>query len=268
MAKISIIIPTYNSSKFIRNTIQSVLEQTYTDWELLIIDDCSKDETEEIIKEYKKKEPKIKFYKTDNNSGGPALSKNIGIKNSNGSYIAFLDHDDEWHKEKLEKQIKLFENSKDKNLGIVSTFLDIKEKETIIKYSKNYRKDILKYLASGNFLMTSSCIMVKKDVFEKIGLFDKSLSVSDDLDMWIRIAKNNYNFDYVPEYLTTYIYHNKNASLINRENYTETKLLFKKHKEIYLKYNIKIVILNYILYLFPNSEKKIKKIILKIKKCI
>lgn len=131
MPKVSIIIPAYNSSRFLKRAIGSILAQTFRDWELLIVDDCSKDSTPLIVEEYSKFDKRVKLFKTDHNSGGFAIPKNIGIENSKGKYIAFLDHDDEWFPEKLEKQLSVFENSRDEKLGLVScyiNFIDSKKK--------------------------------------------------------------------------------------------------------------------------------------------
>jgi glycosyltransferase involved in cell wall biosynthesis len=128
MPKISIIIPCYNSEQFIDRTIKSVLCQTFSDWELLLIDDHSTDKTKDILEKYAKNDTRIKILQTKENSGGPALPKNIGIENAKGEYIAFLDHDDEWLPEKLEKQLAVFENSKDEKLGLVSCYFYIVDK--------------------------------------------------------------------------------------------------------------------------------------------
>ncbi|MCF0210542.1 MAG: glycosyltransferase [Bacteroidales bacterium] len=102
----SIITPCYNAGKFIEQTIKSVLSQTYTNWEMLIVDDCSTDNSAEIIKKYAEQDSRIFYYKTEKSSGSPALPRNIGIDNSKGKYIAFLDSDDLWLEDKLEKQYK------------------------------------------------------------------------------------------------------------------------------------------------------------------
>ena len=102
--KISIVMPSFNSSRFIHKSIESVISQTYKNWELLIVDDCSTDDTYDIAKEYERNDNRIKVFRNDTNRGA-AFSRNIAIKNSSGDYIAFLDSDDKWHESKLEKQI-------------------------------------------------------------------------------------------------------------------------------------------------------------------
>ncbi|MCI0716068.1 MAG: glycosyltransferase family 2 protein [Chlorobi bacterium] len=105
MSLVSIITATYNSEKFIEQTINSVINQTYQNWELLITDDCSKDNTLKLLDKYSKSDSRIKVFQLSKNSGA-AVARNNSIKHSNGSYIAFLDSDDLWIPDKLEKQIK------------------------------------------------------------------------------------------------------------------------------------------------------------------
>lgn len=101
---VSIIMPSYNTAKFIADTIQSVLNQTYTNWELIIVDDCSNDNTDEIVSNFQ--DERIHYLKNELNSGA-AVSRNRALKEAKGKWIAFLDSDDLWMSEKLEKQAKL-----------------------------------------------------------------------------------------------------------------------------------------------------------------
>ena len=107
---VSIITPVYNTEKFIEETIQCVENQIYTNWEWFLVDDCSTDKSVEIIEKYLKKDKRIKLIKLVENSGA-AIARNTGIEKSTGKYIAFLDSDDIWKKEKLEKQIKFIEKN-------------------------------------------------------------------------------------------------------------------------------------------------------------
>ena len=110
--KVSIIMPCYNSEKFIKDAIESVLKQTYQNWELIIIDDNSTDNSTIIVESYKRKDFRIKLLKNSNNTRMPATPRNIGILSANGRYIAFLDSDDIWYPSKLENQIPLFKDEK------------------------------------------------------------------------------------------------------------------------------------------------------------
>jgi teichuronic acid biosynthesis glycosyltransferase TuaG len=107
---VSIITPSYNSSRFIKDTIESVLNQTYLNWELLISDDCSTDNSVEIIKSYIKLDPRIKLFCLSSNVGA-ASARNISIKNAKGMFIAFLDSDDIWKNDKLERQVKFMQDN-------------------------------------------------------------------------------------------------------------------------------------------------------------
>lgn len=106
---ISIITPAYHSEEFIADTIESVLAQTYPNWELIIVDDCSQDQTVDIVKSYAKKDARIKLY-TLNENRGPAITRNTAIQHANGRYLAFLDSDDQWLPEKLEKQLRFMQD--------------------------------------------------------------------------------------------------------------------------------------------------------------
>lgn len=105
---VSIITPTFNCDRFIGETIESIQNQTYVNWELIIIDDCSNDNTEDVVENYKKKDERIRYYKLENNSGA-AIARTVAMKYAEGEYMAFCDSDDIWMAEKLEKQIKFME---------------------------------------------------------------------------------------------------------------------------------------------------------------
>lgn len=107
---ISIIVPVYNAERFLKDTIETVKQQTYTNWELIFINDCSLDSSVEIIENEMRKNSKIKLLQLENNSGA-AIARNTGIKKAKGRYIAFIDADDIWNKEKLEKQIKFMQEN-------------------------------------------------------------------------------------------------------------------------------------------------------------
>lgn len=111
-SKFSIIMPCHNGAKYIADSIRSVIAQIYTDWELIVIDDCSTDNSVEIVQQLAAKDSRIKLLKTEHPSGSPTLPRNIGIENAQGRFIAFLDCDDMWLPTKLENQLPLLENEK------------------------------------------------------------------------------------------------------------------------------------------------------------
>ena len=147
---VSIITPMYNSGKFIKDTIDSVLSQTYKEWEMIIVDDCSTDISPEIVKSYVGSESRIKYIRTDKN-GGVSNARNIALKNANGQYIAFLDSDDIWDKEKLEKQIN-FMKEKDCAISFTSYELIDEENKRLDKIVRVVPSIDYKTLLKGNIL--------------------------------------------------------------------------------------------------------------------
>lgn len=241
--KVSVIIPTYNRADLLNRVIKSVLNQTFKDFELIIVDDGSTDNTKEVVKRFQEKDKRVKYI-WQKNSGAPASPKNTGIRNSKGQFLAFLDSDDRWLSEKLEKQITLFEKSK--NLGIVSCNCwrfytkqnDRKEIDNIKRHKvpQKYFSDILERC----FISSSSSVVIPKFVFYKVGLYDEQFKTSDDRDLYIRILKD-YDFDFVEEPLFHYYIHNENLSgcgLYNSRSYylraiREDIIIFNKYKKDY-----------------------------------
>jgi glycosyltransferase involved in cell wall biosynthesis len=186
---VSVIMPTYNHAKYIGEAIESVLNQTYKNFELIIIDNYSEDDTEKIVAAFK--ENRIKYLKFRNN-GIIAASRNYGIKNSDGEYVAFLDSDDTWLPEKLEKQIELFHVSNETAM-IYTRFKTVRgdtiSKDILPKNGRYKRGHIFKLLYVRPFIACSS-VIVKKSIFNQIGLFDTNhdLIAIEDMDLWLRIA--------------------------------------------------------------------------------
>ena len=182
--KVSIIVPMYNAEKFIGKTIESVLAQTYQNWEMLIMNDVSTDNSLAIVSLYAKKDERIKIVNTEKNVG-VVKGRNFLIDLASGKYIAFLDADDYWHNEKLEKQIKFM---KEKNASISCTeYTRVKENEekindVIIKEEISYN-DMLK----NNYL---GCLTVIYDA-KKIGKrYFKEVEKNEDYVRWLEIVKD------------------------------------------------------------------------------
>lgn len=182
---ISVIIPTYNSTKYIGEAINSVLRQTITNYEIIVVDDGSTDNTKEIIDN---NFPQVRYFYIPHQ--GVSRARNYGIERARGEFIAFLDADDLWLPEKLEKQIGVFNS--DQELMLVFTehrFFDsngIRE-ATFSKKERLMKGDVVKniFLYSHVALPT---VMVRKNVFQEIGYFDENLNVAEDDNLWIRIA--------------------------------------------------------------------------------
>jgi glycosyltransferase involved in cell wall biosynthesis len=192
--KVSVIIPTYNRKNMIGDAIQSVLNQTHRNFEIIIIDDASDDNTEEVVKSFN--DVRIKYILHKENKGGSA-ARNTGIKKARGKFIAFLDSDDWWHPKKLELQLLKMQTSRI-NPDLVYTGIKQvnNDGELIKEILPKFRGNILNELLNQNVVGTTSSVCLKKEIFGNIGLFDENLPSRQDIDFWIRAA-GKYTFDYV-----------------------------------------------------------------------
>ena len=184
---VSIITPMYNSSKFINWTLQSVLSQSYENWEMIIIDDCSTDDCVDIIRSYKSVDSRIKLIINKTNLGA-ALSRNIGIKKANGRYIAFLDSDDIWKTTKLNDQLKFME--KNKVAFSYSSYEIIDEdgnhiKNMIIKNDKPSYFDLLK----SNYIGCLTVILDLKLMNENMA-YMPNIKTRHDHGLWLSLIKH------------------------------------------------------------------------------
>jgi glycosyltransferase involved in cell wall biosynthesis len=201
MAKptVSVVIPTRNRAQYIGEAIESVLAQTYSDYEIIVIDDGSADGTHEILSPYAKNNG-VRYERQD--PLGVSAARNHGVRLARGRFIAFLDSDDLFLPAKLEKQMALF--AQDSELGFVhcnfSKFdgqgLDLGVRDT----SRHQGSIYPKILREWSVLMAIPCMLVRKDVFENVGGFDEQMGWAEDMDLWRRIAKN-YRVATVPEAL-------------------------------------------------------------------
>ncbi len=185
--KVSVIIPTFNRAHLIGKAVKSALSQTYQDFEIIVIDDGSTDNTEETVKSFNNF--KIRYISHSNNRGISA-ARNTGIRASRGEYIALLDSDDEWLPEKLDKQVDVLQNESSEVGVVCSWSYNIDEKGNYI--SKRYlpKKDgyIYEDLLSTDPISVPT-VLIRKECFNRVGLFDDLLNAQEDWDMWIRIAK-------------------------------------------------------------------------------
>ncbi|NCB11914.1 MAG: glycosyltransferase [Erysipelotrichia bacterium] len=188
MLKISIVLTTFNGTTrgYLGLAIDSVLNQSFKEFELLIIDDGSSDNTKEFCKKYLA-DNRVKYIYQDNK--GLAGARNTGIENSQGEYICFLDDDDVWKEDKLQKQVDFFEQNQD--IGMVFTNLElIDEVGKAIGYQTHKANgDIYKELFFENIVDAPSSCMIKKEVFEKVGNFKEWMKSAEEYELWFRLAK-------------------------------------------------------------------------------
>jgi glycosyltransferase involved in cell wall biosynthesis len=198
--RVSVVMAAYNYGQYIAQAIQSVIDQTFTDWELIVVDDGSTDDTCEVVQQFLS-DSRIHYHRQENR--GQPQAKNEGIKLSRGSLVAFLDADDAWLPTKLEKQIILFRQ--DPNLGVAYTSLYFMDPTGMIMFREKremVRGDVLQKTLIRNVSPFCSSI-VRREVFDDVGLFDESIPLAIDYELWLRVALK-YCFDYVDEPLLLY----------------------------------------------------------------
>ncbi len=182
---VSVIIPVYNRESYIYHAVMSVLNQTYKNWQLIIIDDASTDDTYFSI--FKLIDNKKIFYFYNSSNRGVSFSRNKGIKLSKGEYIALLDSDDYWLPDKLEKQIKYMQ---EKNFKICQTDEFWLRKNRFVNPKKKHKKiegDIF-FKSLELCIVSPSAVLIHRDVFNDIGYFDENLIACEDYDLWLRVS--------------------------------------------------------------------------------
>jgi len=222
--KISIITPLCNSEKYIAKTIESVLNQNYDNWEMIIVDDFSTDCSTNIVKKYSNNDPRIKLIKLQNNSGA-AVARNIAIENSSGKYIAFLDSDDVWLPQKLEKQINFMQ--KNNYLFTFSYYGKIDEDDTSLnKIIK--APDVLNYKK----LLTDCKIGCLTAIYdsENLGkIYMPLIRKRQDYGLWLKILKKGIKAYCYPELLA---YHRIRTNSISSNKLNLVKYNWTLFREI------------------------------------
>ena len=222
--KVSVIIPTYNNAAYLRETIDSVLNQSFTDYEILVVDDGSTDQTAEVLKPFLNR---IHYIKKTN--GGPASARNLGVKESIGEYLAFLDADDRWAKEKLDQQVTLL--NADPSVGLVYTSVEIiDENSQRLPQRDKTTPSVYSFLElfEHNVMATSS-VMARRRCFDEFGLFDEDRDIIsvEDYDMWLRIS-SKYKLAHIDHPLLQYRLHSQGISRnIGRSYRAEAKVIRK-----------------------------------------
>lgn len=215
MQLVSVIIPVYNVEEYIADTVRSVLEQTYSNFEVLIVDDGSPDRSVEIC-EAKFDDPRIRIIRQKNR--GLAGARNTGIRHANGEYLAFLDSDDLWHPEKLAKHIDHLNHSPQVGVSFCPSALMDEEGQLLGKYLMPQLTDIdIPCLLRGSPMGNGSTPVIRREVFAEIRFsenrygtvenfyFDESFRQSEDIECWLRIAiLTDWKFEGIPEPLTLY----------------------------------------------------------------
>ncbi|WGF92743.1 glycosyltransferase family 2 protein [Aequorivita marisscotiae] len=229
--KTSIIVPCYNQARFLSEALNSVYNQTFKDWECVIVNDGSTDNTEEIASKWVQKDERFKYISKSN--GGLSSARNKGIENSQAKYILPLDADDKLHPEYLEKAIPILEN--DEAIEVLTSkvqFFGVKEH---IYHLPIYTFKTL--LLKNCFI---ACSIFKKESFLKVGGYDENLKSFEDWDLWISVLKHGGKAHVINEVL--YYYRKHEANSLSNRFYTDGDFyyglydyVFKKHIDLYLK---------------------------------
>ena len=259
---VSIITASYNYEDYIKDTIESVINQTYENWELIIVDDGSTDNSVEVIKSYCEQDNRIKLYQHENglNRGLPETLK-LGISKANGEWISFLESDDKYMPEYLEEKIKVIENNPETEF-IYSDFESFEgkgvDKTDFHKYfRRKYRKsDLSLDLLKQNWICTFSIVMLRKELIDGCD-FNTPIPALLDWWLWVQISQKT-KFYYLDKKLTMWRIHSD--SYINRIEYDKMDISYKGMTKFYFKSNIKAQIL-----IFLKRLKKLREKFLRVK---
>lgn len=232
MHLVSIIIPCYNQAKFLPDALQSVIEQDYENWECIIVNDGSIDETENIAGQWCNKDIRFKYFYKEN--GGLSSARNFGIKKSNSEYILTLDSDDKFDKTFISKALKAITD--DPKTGIVSCwgrrFVGEKFYDVFKPKGGNLEKFLFQNAAIGNSLFRKKCWI-------EVDGFDENMKKGyEDWEFYIRVCKNNWDVHIIQETLFFYRQHKISMRIeaINKFDKEIKFYIFTKHRDLYIKY--------------------------------
>ena len=200
---VSIVLPTYNRAHSISRSIESILQQTYPHWELLVIDDGSADNTEEIVADIAMSDSRVHYYRQPQNRG-VAAARNEGIRQAQYKYIAFQDSDDIWQDDKLEKQMRVFDDQP--QVGMVYCAYEGKRQDGSMLQvpdgsiaTENLQGNLYKQLLQKN-VIGGPTVVIRKECLCNVGVFDETLTCLEDWELFLRIAKE-YEIGYVKDSL-------------------------------------------------------------------
>lgn len=257
---ISIILPTYNDAQFLQEAIDSVIRQTYKNWELIIINDASTDSTKEILKLYSKKDPRIRSFNNRSNIG---MTKNLnyGISKSRGEFIARQDGDDIWiSKNKLELQMKFLNKNPDCALvGSWARVIDLNGKSLFTIKHPLTDSGIRKRILSKNCFVHSS-VVLRSTALKKVFLYDCNHPYTDDYNLWLKIGKQ-FKFHNINKYLVAYRIKPRGITQTNKNNINLILNLIRTYKNYYPNFYLSYLLwLSRKLYLPIFETKKINTI--------
>ena len=250
---ISVVIPVYEAAYFIKLTLQTIADQSLLPLEVVIVDDGSRDDTCKVVEDFCQKNPHLDVRLIREKHRGPGFARNVGIKAAKGRWVAFLDSDDLWHKNKIEKIISASKLAPEANFFCHNEIHRLADKqETILDYSVGYRNDLP--LASQLFkrnLFSTSAVVCQKDRAIEVGGFDEALSSAQDYEFWFRMTPG-LKVNFVREVLGVYVERPGNISSgkIWRRYSNLLKVLFRHRKLVTRKIFIGSVLRNSAAYIY------------------
>lgn len=254
---VSIVMPTYNRGNVIHKAINSVINQSYSNWELIIIDDGSTDNTKEVVRYYLEKDLRIKFVSNSLNKGANAC-RNQGATLANGKYLAFIDSDNQWYKDKLIKQLEIIEDSSLNIDFVYSKEEVIDEKFVTIVPRRAYSMEELRKVLPLKNVVDTSTVLMKKAIFFSVGGFDENMPRFQDWELFFRIVVvYGYNGICVNEVLNKNILQSDSISKSNKKLVDGILSMIKKHKAYLNDINIS--------FLFSSANNEVSYTIQKIK---
>ncbi len=215
---VSVLMPCYNNRDYVGRAIESILNQTYKKIELIIVDDFSDDDSWDIIKEYEKKDPRVRIFRNNKNINiAKTRNKLLSKVSPKAMYIALLDADDLSLKDRLERQVCFLEKNKD-YAAVGTQLVLINEggrKIGVKKYPRKYSEIKKKILHFNPFAQSS--MMIRKSAIDEVGLYDEKMVRSEDYDLWIRIILRGYKMGNLSDFLTKYRVHKSQGKYLNSQ---------------------------------------------------
>jgi glycosyltransferase involved in cell wall biosynthesis len=199
---VSVIIPTYNRADLLPRALNSVLQQTFVDFEVLVVDDGSTDKTAALMAKYQERDDRVRYLDQPQNAGVSA-ARNRGLREARGVFMAFLDSDDEWLPYKLERQVALFQRLSERVGLIYGGVENVGPGGERNIHTPRHRGDIRSTLLERNVIHGTSGVTLRRATVERVGFFDEGIPAVEDYDYWLRVAKE-YEVDFISEPLIRY----------------------------------------------------------------
>jgi glycosyltransferase involved in cell wall biosynthesis len=238
MPRVSVIMPCFNHAPFVADSLHGVLQQTHPDWELIVVDDCSRDGSWEVIRRVADHDPRIRAIRHERNQG-VSKSRNDGLRAASGELIGFCDADDIWEREKLERQADLLRKNPDYDVVYCdAAIVDEKGLSTGERFSDRFPPPpaaggwLFAELIRRNFINIQTVLM-RKECVQHTGFFDEGVRWVEDWLYWIRLSRR-HRFLYCPDLLARYRVHRRSTNLVQRRGYSVNR--FKVFRRILRDY--------------------------------